>query len=269
MSNVSEYLTQLQALTKKNLEILKALNQAFYTKSEHLSVVVDEESFIIPSYLALENTVLVATEVTEQENPLHFRVETDSNGYFCFEALPGDKEYIITLDFAETISEGTITTVPGQDVNNVEILGIPLGNLNGYVTMAEGQPVAEDDYSVELWLENSFQAHASMPLSDSGTFEFRHLIPGNYYLKVCKGEDKVVMLTSDVIVMGDYGNTRSVALELGHPGRLFGMALTEDKRPCGEENLLLMANGENNEQFCATIQEDGSWEISGISVGIL
>ena len=55
MSNVSEYLTQLQALTKKNLEILKALNQAFYTKSEHLSVVVDEESFIIPSYLALEN----------------------------------------------------------------------------------------------------------------------------------------------------------------------------------------------------------------------
>lgn len=57
MSNVSEYLTQIQELTKKNLEILKAINQAFYTKAEHLNVNVDGETFIIPSYLSLENKI--------------------------------------------------------------------------------------------------------------------------------------------------------------------------------------------------------------------
>lgn len=57
MSNVTEYLTNLQNLTKKNLEILKAINQAFYTKADHLVVDVNDEQYIIPSFLSLENKI--------------------------------------------------------------------------------------------------------------------------------------------------------------------------------------------------------------------
>lgn len=53
--SLSEYLTEIQKLTKKNLEILKALNNSFYTKSEHLSVTIDDTQYVIPSFLSLEN----------------------------------------------------------------------------------------------------------------------------------------------------------------------------------------------------------------------
>lgn len=53
--SLTEYLTEIQALTKKNLEILKALNNSFYTKSEHLSVTIDETQYVIPSFISLEN----------------------------------------------------------------------------------------------------------------------------------------------------------------------------------------------------------------------
>lgn len=56
-NNLTEYLTQIQELTKKNFELLKALNNAFYTKSEHLSVTVDNTQYVIPSFLSLENKI--------------------------------------------------------------------------------------------------------------------------------------------------------------------------------------------------------------------
>lgn len=56
-SNLTEYLTQIQELTKKNFELLKALNNAFYTKSEHLSVTIDDTQYVIPSFLSLENKI--------------------------------------------------------------------------------------------------------------------------------------------------------------------------------------------------------------------
>ena len=42
MSNINDYLLQLQSLTKTNWEILKALNDSFYTKQDKLSVNVDK-----------------------------------------------------------------------------------------------------------------------------------------------------------------------------------------------------------------------------------
>ena len=35
MASVAEYLSQLQTLTQRNLEILKAINDSFFTKKEH------------------------------------------------------------------------------------------------------------------------------------------------------------------------------------------------------------------------------------------
>ena len=55
MSSLTEYLVQIQKLTNKNLEILKALNSAFYSNKHHVVAIVDDEKYIIPSFLTLEN----------------------------------------------------------------------------------------------------------------------------------------------------------------------------------------------------------------------
>lgn len=54
---VSESLLQIAELTKQNLQILKVLNDSFFTKSNHLSTVVGDVTYTIPSYIALENKV--------------------------------------------------------------------------------------------------------------------------------------------------------------------------------------------------------------------
>lgn len=54
---VSESLLQISNLTKQNLQILQMLNDSFYTKSNHLSTVVGDVTYTIPSYIALENKV--------------------------------------------------------------------------------------------------------------------------------------------------------------------------------------------------------------------
>ena len=54
---VSESLLQISELTKQNLQILQVINDAFFTKSNHLSTVVGETTYVIPSYIALENKV--------------------------------------------------------------------------------------------------------------------------------------------------------------------------------------------------------------------
>lgn len=53
--SLTEYLVEIQELTKKNFEILKALNDSFYTKSEHLRVNIDNTNYVIPSFISLEN----------------------------------------------------------------------------------------------------------------------------------------------------------------------------------------------------------------------
>lgn len=54
---VSECLQQLSVLTKQNLQILQTINDAFYTKANHLSTQVGDVTYNIPSYIALENKV--------------------------------------------------------------------------------------------------------------------------------------------------------------------------------------------------------------------
>ena len=57
MPSVTDYLLQLQSLTKTNLGILKALNESFHTKQGRLVVDIDGESFAIPSFISLENKI--------------------------------------------------------------------------------------------------------------------------------------------------------------------------------------------------------------------
>ena len=53
---VSDCLAKIQELTNTNLKLLKALNDSFYVKQDHLSVDMgDEGTFVIPSFVSLEN----------------------------------------------------------------------------------------------------------------------------------------------------------------------------------------------------------------------
>lgn len=55
--NITDYLNNIQNLTKQNLEILQAINDSFFTKKEHITTAVGNRSFAIPSFISLENKV--------------------------------------------------------------------------------------------------------------------------------------------------------------------------------------------------------------------
>lgn len=57
MNSITECLNRINHLTQQNLDILKTLNDSFFTKKEHLVVNVDDNRYVIPSYVALENKV--------------------------------------------------------------------------------------------------------------------------------------------------------------------------------------------------------------------
>lgn len=54
---VNESIYQLTALTKQNLELLKAINDAFTSKSAHIVAKIGDTKYAIPSYLSLESKV--------------------------------------------------------------------------------------------------------------------------------------------------------------------------------------------------------------------
>lgn len=55
--NISDYLSELQELTRQNLNILEALNASFYTKNGHLGVEIAGQHLAIPSFLQLESKI--------------------------------------------------------------------------------------------------------------------------------------------------------------------------------------------------------------------
>ena len=57
MANVVDYLNSIQKLTDTNLQILKALNDSFYTKQNHLYAEVNDTTYVIPSFLSLEHKI--------------------------------------------------------------------------------------------------------------------------------------------------------------------------------------------------------------------
>lgn len=56
-ANVADYLAQIETLTKTNLQILKSLNDSFFTKKSHLISEIDDNKYVIPSFLSLENKI--------------------------------------------------------------------------------------------------------------------------------------------------------------------------------------------------------------------
>lgn len=57
MTSLTEAIKRLEELTEQNLDILKTLNDSFFTKKEHLVVSMSDNKFVIPSFLSLENKI--------------------------------------------------------------------------------------------------------------------------------------------------------------------------------------------------------------------
>lgn len=57
MASITEQLVKIQELTQTNLDILKAINDSFFTKQNHLSVNVLGNQYTIPSFITLENKI--------------------------------------------------------------------------------------------------------------------------------------------------------------------------------------------------------------------
>lgn len=57
MANISDYLSRLQELTQQNMQLLKTINEAFYTNQEHLTMNIGTTSYTIPSFISLENKI--------------------------------------------------------------------------------------------------------------------------------------------------------------------------------------------------------------------
>ncbi|MBR5078987.1 MAG: hypothetical protein IKX30_09600 [Victivallales bacterium] len=217
------------------------------------------------SHTAIPKAIIRATTVDEaDEDAKEITIEADENGYFCFDTLPGETEYMLTLAFAETVGECTISTVSGHDVIGVELLGIPLGNIDGYVCMKDGQPIAEK-YKVELWMEDGVQALSIVEVPENGKFEFHNLCENTYYLKV--SNEKMVSLCKSEIIVIDSGNTQKhIVIPVPQAGSLGGIVLTAENDVCTEEGLYVTAYGQK-EQYSTQVQEDGSWQFEELPIG--
>ena len=55
MASITDHVIKLQELTQKNLDILQALNDSFFTNQNHLSVKIGDNQYAIPSFITLEN----------------------------------------------------------------------------------------------------------------------------------------------------------------------------------------------------------------------
>lgn len=114
INSISECLAQVINLTKKNLAILKAVNEAFYTKKNHLAVIVDDETYVIPSFISLES------RIEALENNLENLVDAPLTGE-AFTYFNGTTQKMELSGFHTAPNHVDISPVPNFDVetNNI------------------------------------------------------------------------------------------------------------------------------------------------------
>lgn len=95
MSNLTEVLSGLQQTTQRNLEILKALNDSFYSKREHVAAVIGGERYVIPSFLYLES------KIGDLENNFQNLVNAPKTGTAAF-VFDGNTQEIQLKSFTTT-----------------------------------------------------------------------------------------------------------------------------------------------------------------------
>lgn len=112
--SITEHVIKLQELTQKNLEILQALNDSFFTNQNHLSVRVGENQYAIPSFISLENKL---NSLTANFNNLVNAPES-GEAFFNFD---GNSRAIEVRSYTTTPSSLTLNPVQTFEVENNDI----------------------------------------------------------------------------------------------------------------------------------------------------
>lgn len=80
-TNIADYLVQIEKLTSTNLQILKTINDSFFTKKNHLFAEIDDTTYVIPSFISLENKINMLQENFENL----VKAPETSEAYFNFD----------------------------------------------------------------------------------------------------------------------------------------------------------------------------------------
>ena len=112
--NLTETLASIQRLTERNLEILKALNDSFYSKREHISAVIGDEVYNIPSFLYLES------KIGDLENNFENLVNAPKTGTAAF-VFDGNSQEIQLKGFSTTPDPLSLKQVENFDVEQNKI----------------------------------------------------------------------------------------------------------------------------------------------------
>ena len=113
-TNIADYFTQIETLTNTNLQILKSLNDSFFTNKNHIYASVNDTSYVIPSFLSLENKINLLQENFEN------LVKSPETGeaYFNFD---GNSRSIEVRKYNYTPDSVTLNTVTNYSVDNNDI----------------------------------------------------------------------------------------------------------------------------------------------------
>lgn len=117
MASVTEHLLLLQKLTQTNLEILQTINNAFYTKQNHIYADINDTKYIVPSFLALENKI---NELEENFNNL---VNAPSTGEAYFN-INGNSRAIEVKSYTTTPNSLILNKIDNFiiDDNNINLI---------------------------------------------------------------------------------------------------------------------------------------------------
>lgn len=113
-TNVADYLTQIEKLTNTNLQILKTINDSFFTKKNHIFAEIDDVKYVIPSFLSLENKINMLQENFEN---LIKSPET-SEAYFNFD---GNTRAIEVRKYNHVPDDVTLPKISAYNIENNNI----------------------------------------------------------------------------------------------------------------------------------------------------
>lgn len=113
-SNVADYLARIETLTNTNLQILKTLNDSFFTKKNHLYTEIDETTYVIPSFISLENKINMLQENFENL----VKAPETSEAYFNFD---GNTRAIEVRKYSHVPDSIKLHTVETYNIENNDI----------------------------------------------------------------------------------------------------------------------------------------------------
>lgn len=113
-TNIADYLTQIEMLTNTNLQILKTINDSFFTKQSHIVTEINDTKYVIPSFISLENKINMLQENFEN---LIKSPET-SEAYFNFDGNTRSIEVRKYNHVPDSVMLPTVSTYEAE-ANNI------------------------------------------------------------------------------------------------------------------------------------------------------